>query len=82
MYYISILKCEDRRSGKDRRESAKPRPSHSEMRTGKDRRIDDDRRGDIGRRKGMYYRISDNQKEKIDKIIHVRDIEDQDLLVS
>jgi hypothetical protein len=81
MYSVSIHKLESRRSGKDRRDSTDSKPNDSEMRTGKDRRSYDDRRNEIGRRLGIYCILSDQQKERLDKIIRLRDIEASDLVI-
>jgi len=80
MYFISILKLENRRSGRDRRRSDSAYPYLNERRTAGDRRAKDDRRISKGRRSGSYRIISEQQKEKLDRIINVREIEYRDLL--
>lgn len=81
MYLVSILKLESRRSGKDRRKTSGMNKRGSEMRTGKDRRSQGDRRNEIGRRLGIYCILSNRQKERLDKIISLRDIESSDLVI-
>ena len=71
MFLISIFKRQSRRSDKERRNSNNPQPSNLEIRTGKDRRTIDDRRNDIGRRTGLYYRLPDDQKGTVDTIINI-----------
>jgi hypothetical protein len=80
MYSISIAKLEKRRSGRDRRKSNND-PSVPERRTSSDRRIIDDRRNTIGRRSGSYRILSDQQKERMDKIINIREIDISDLVI-
>ena len=75
MFFIKIFKKEDRRSGKDRRKSANPEFTGSERRTHQDRRSDKDRRNDLERRSGMYYRLSDRQKDTMDNIINILEME-------
>lgn len=81
MYFISILKLENRRSGRDRRKSDNSDLYLHERRTSEDRRTKDDRRILRGRRSGIYRIISEQQKEKLDRIINVREIEYRDLLI-
>jgi hypothetical protein len=80
MYSVCITKLEKRRSGKDRRKTDHNQNS-LEKRTSNDRRTLDDRRDAIGRRLGVYLILSEKQKERLDKIINVRDVEISDLFV-
>lgn len=82
MYFISILKLENRRSGRDRRKLSSEYSYLTERRTSCDRRANDDRRIYKGRRSGTYRIISDQQKEKLDRIINIRDVEDRDLMTT
>ncbi len=75
MYLISILKRENRRSGKERRKAVDAERSVQESRNPKDRRDDRDRRDDIGRRSGMYYKLSDRKKSTVDSIIDILEYE-------
>ena len=68
MYKVSIIKLENRRSGEDRRESMNTKPKVAEKRTGQDRRISDERRRDIERRAGLYYKFDKNQNDIVDRI--------------
>ena len=79
MFFIKIFKKENRRSGEDRRKSINPKYLESitsEKRNFQDRRINKDRRSDFGRRSGIYYALSDNQKDTIDTIIDILERED------
>jgi hypothetical protein len=71
MFMISIFKRENRRSDNERRNLNNPQPKNPEIRTGKDRRTIDDRRNDVGRRTGLYYRLPDEQKSTVDSIISI-----------
>ena len=78
MFFIKIFKKETRRSGEDRRKSINPKYLEyieSEKRNFQDRRSNKDRRNDVGRRSGIYYKLSDNQKDTIDTIIDMLEIE-------
>jgi hypothetical protein len=78
MFFIKIFKKETRRSGKDRRNSINPKYLDylgSERRNIQDRRGNKDRRNDVGRRSGIYYKLSDNQKDAVDIIINMLEIE-------
>ncbi|MBN1627535.1 MAG: hypothetical protein JW944_13510 [Deltaproteobacteria bacterium] len=79
MYFISILKLEKRRSGRDRRRPNNSDPYLHERRASGDRRTKDDRRISRGRRSGIYRIISEQQKEKLDGIINIREVEYRDL---
>jgi hypothetical protein len=65
MFFIRILKKENRRSGKDSRKE-------SDRRSGKDRRSDKDRRS------SSYYNLSDDQKSTLDDIIAILEKQDKD----
>jgi hypothetical protein len=75
MYLISILKRENRRSGKERRKAGEAERSVQENRNPTDRRGDRDRRDDIGRRSGIYYKLSDRKKGTVDSIIDLLEYE-------
>ena len=75
MFFISILAKEKRRSSGDRRKSNGLKYSGQEKRRRSDRRSNKDRRSDSERRSGMYYRLSDNQKETMDNIINILEME-------
>ena len=81
MFFISINKLESRRSGEDRRKSENAYSNGPEKRTSKERRTISDRRSVIGRRSGMYRILSSQQKEKLDRIINIRDVEISDLVI-
>jgi hypothetical protein len=71
MFLISIFKKENRRSNQARRKSDNPKHNEREKRSPKDRRDSKDRRNDVGNRSGLYYKISDNQKDTVDTIISI-----------
>ena len=71
MFLIKIFKKEKRREGKERRKRINPKYLGSEKRTSQDRRSGKDRRGDVERRSGMYYRLSDKQKDTVDTLIDI-----------
>jgi hypothetical protein len=78
MFFIKIFKKETRRSRKDRRKSINPKYVEylrSERRSFQDRRSNKDRRSDFGRRSGIYYKLSDNQKDTVDTIIDTLELE-------
>ncbi len=80
MFFIKIFKKETRRSGEDRRKSINPKYLdleylESEKRNCQGRRSNKDRRSDFGRRSGIYYSLSDNQKGTIDTIIDILETE-------
>jgi len=81
MYFISITKVENRRSGTDRRQSDIYSTNHSERRVSEDRRGRGDRRSETDRRSGIYRILTDQQKEKLDRIINVRDVTSSDLVI-
>ena len=81
MYIISIRKIESRRSGTDRRQSDISKSRVRENRESKNRRSSGDRRNMSDRRSCIYRIISDQQKEKLDKIINVHDKESSDLVI-
>jgi hypothetical protein len=55
--------------------AANNKNSEKERRKAQDRRHDDDRRKDIGRRSGMYYKLSDRRKDTVDSIIDILEYE-------
>jgi len=69
MFSISIFNSESRRSGIDRRQSNLNDLSGNERRGCKDRRINEDRRTTTGRREGVYYKITDEHRDILEKII-------------
>ena len=71
MYIINIFKRENRRSDVDRRKTGGTEFALQERRNSPDRRGQNDRREDIGRRSGMYYRLSDRRKSTVDSIIDI-----------
>ena len=78
MFFIKIFKKKNRRSGEDRRKSINPKYLEyieSEKRNFQDRRSNNDRRRDFGRCSGIYYKLSDNQKDTIDNIIDILETE-------
>jgi hypothetical protein len=78
MFFIKIFKKETRRSREDRKKSINPKCLEyieSEKRNFQDRRSNKDRRSDFGRRSGIYYKLSDNQKDTIDTIIDILEAE-------
>ena len=80
MYSVSITKVEKRRLVRDRRES-NHNPSVPERRTSNDRRTIDDRRNAVGRRLGIYLLLSDKEKERLNKIINIHNVEEPDLII-
>jgi hypothetical protein len=81
MYIISIRKIESRRSGTDRRQSDISKSIVRDKRRSKDRRSSGDRRNMSDRRSCVYRIISDQQKEKLDKIINVHHEDGSDLVI-
>ena len=75
MFFISIFKKENRRSGKDRRKSKGPDAIGQENRSIQGRRSGEDRRTAVERRTGIYYSLSDNQKGAVDSIIDILEYE-------
>jgi hypothetical protein len=78
MFFIRILKKENRRSGKDRRKSSDSPHRHPEKRKESDRRSGKDRRSDKDRRSSSYYNLSDDQKSTLDDIIAILEKQDKD----
>jgi hypothetical protein len=77
MFLISIFKRENRRLGQDRSTPINMDPNDRRM-TKADRKPNGDRRKDIGRRTGMYYKLSDQQQDKLDRIINILERSDDD----
>ena len=75
MFLIKIFKNESRRKNEDRRMSLNPRYIGSERRNLQDRRSSKDRRKDPDRRSGQYYKLSDEQKDTVDTIIDILEME-------
>jgi len=71
VFFISIFKRENRRAGKVCAVSNDVKPIIPEGITSKDRRTIDDRRNDIGRRTGLYYRLPEDQKGTVDTILNI-----------
>ena len=69
MFLMSIFNSESRRSGTDRRKSNISESIGNERRNNTDRRKNGDRRSVIGRRAGVYYRLSDDNNDIVEKII-------------
>lgn len=80
MYFISIFKLENRRSGRDRRKPDNADLYIPERRAPGDRRTNSDRRISKERRSGIYRIISEKQKEELDRIINIREVEARDLM--
>ena len=68
MFSISIFDSESRRSGTDRRKHDAGAFNGTERR-GTDRRRTGDRRRDSGRRAGLYYKIPDEKRDIVERII-------------
>lgn len=69
MFILSIFNRESRRSVTDRRKSNINESIDNERRSNTDRRKNGDRRSDIGRRAGVYYKLSENENDIVEKII-------------
>jgi hypothetical protein len=70
VFFISIFKRENRRSDKDLKKS-NTNSGAPKRRTSDERRTAADRRNDIGRRKGLYYSLPENQKDTVEAIINM-----------
>jgi hypothetical protein len=70
MFFINIFKRENRRSDKDLKKS-NTNSGAPKKGTPEERRTDTDRRNDIGRRKGLYYSLPENQKDTVEAIINM-----------
>ena len=75
MYIINIFKRENRRSGKDRRNARDIELGAQESRNPQDRRDVNDRRNYVGRRSGIYYKLSDSKKGAVDSIVDILEYE-------
>jgi len=71
VFLISIFKRENRRVENDSILSNQNKSISPERTTSNNRRTIDDRRKDVGRRTGMYYRLPDDQKDTVDTIINI-----------
>jgi hypothetical protein len=69
MFSIGIFNSESRRSGIDRRQSNVNDSSGNEKRGYTDRRSNEDRRSNTGRRAGVYYEVTDEHRDIVEKII-------------
>ena len=75
MYIINIFKRDNRRSGKDRRNAGDTVLRGHEKRKSPDRRNDSDIGHDIGRKSGIYYKLSDRKKGTVDSILDILEYE-------
>ena len=75
MYFLSIFKRENRRSGIDRRKSSAHAYAGQERRGSSDRRGEKDRRSGVGRRSGIYYKLPDVRKDTVDDIVKILEYE-------
>lgn len=75
MYIINIFRRENRRSGKDRRKADDAVLGEHERRKSPDRRSETDIARDIGRKSGIYYKLSDRRKDTVDSIIDILEYE-------
>jgi len=78
MFFITILKKENRRSGKDRRKSSDSPHRYLERRKETDRRRGNERRSDKDRRSSSCYQLSDDQKSTLDDIIAILEKQSKD----
>jgi len=75
MFHFNIFKKENRRSGKDRRNSDLTNYTEQERRGSSDRRINKDSKNVVGRRSGIYYKLPDKRKDTVDSILEILEYE-------
>jgi hypothetical protein len=75
MKILNHFKNRDRRSGIDRRKTSTHQYTGEERRKNPDRRSKKDKKDGVGLRSGIYFKLSDRQKDTVDDIVKILEYE-------